>query len=451
MRRQLTRTDLFDAVWARPLTTIAAEFGVSNTVLKAICDRHVIPTPKAGYCSKLAFGKAPPKPALPPVAAELEAVLIAPKPSTARAVHKAPVEKTPAAPRVKAPQAQARAGVELLPVDEPVDSPVVITLRRALARAKPDWNGFLRVSGKGLVPMIVGPASVDRSLAWLADLFAIAESMGHSLDRSGDAVALIVGGERIPFRVEEKPERTPHTPTPKELAEKAKRSQWGYRTNSDPWPKCDHSPSGLLSIVLEANSYSGLRRTFSDGKTQTLETKAEEILAAFAKHSALMIENRRKADEARKAAEIAAARREQQKAFEAREERRGTFVAAVDVALAERAKLQSVLNHLELNVKEDVPVPDGMQAWLQRRLAELDALTSHQFLNISARYAKIDFDEARASAAPPEPSWHYPRAIELQFWSIDEASEQARSQTALEWAHDAGLLPERSEDAEPAK
>ena len=121
------------------------------------------------------------------------------------------------------------------------------------------------------------------------------------------------------------------------------------------------------------------------------------------------------------------------------------------MALAERAKLQSVLNHLELNVKEDVPVPDGMQAWLQRRLAELDALTSHQFLNISARYAKIDFDEARASAAPPEPSWHYPRAIELQFWSIDEASEQARSQTALEWAHDAGLLPERSEDAEPAK
>jgi hypothetical protein len=64
--------------------------------------------------------------------------------------------------------------------------------------------------------------------------------------------------------------------------------------------------------------------------------------------------------------------------------------------------------------------------------------------------AAVDFDEARAArAAAEEPAWYYPRAVELQFWSIDEASGTATSQTALDWAEAEGFLQAGSGGATP--
>lgn len=86
-----------------------------------------------------------------------------------------------------------------------------------------------------------------------------------------------------------------------------------------------------------------------------------------------------------------------------------------------------------------------MATWIRRRLAEIDALLSPTFLDISARFAKIEFDEARALARPAEPSWYYPRAVELQLWRLDEAAGNAHSLDPYEWARDQGLAPDVEE------
>jgi AcrR family transcriptional regulator len=62
----LSRKQLYQRVWAKPLTSVAAELGVSGTALAKICNRLLVPYPPRGYWLKLRAGKTPPKPALPP-------------------------------------------------------------------------------------------------------------------------------------------------------------------------------------------------------------------------------------------------------------------------------------------------------------------------------------------------------------------------------------------------
>lgn len=43
--KTVSRTALFEDAWTRPLSRIAAEFGVSDTALRKMCDRHGIRAP----------------------------------------------------------------------------------------------------------------------------------------------------------------------------------------------------------------------------------------------------------------------------------------------------------------------------------------------------------------------------------------------------------------------
>jgi hypothetical protein len=75
--RTLTRQELFEAAWDRPLTKIAAELGVTSTALRKTCDRHLIPVPRWGYWAAVASGKVFRRPKLKPVKdARLEEILI---------------------------------------------------------------------------------------------------------------------------------------------------------------------------------------------------------------------------------------------------------------------------------------------------------------------------------------------------------------------------------------
>ncbi|MDO8912188.1 MAG: hypothetical protein Q7V13_10075 [Phenylobacterium sp.] len=53
----LTRQELYDLVWADPIRTLAATYGISDVWLKKVCAGAQIPTPDRGYWAKLAAGK----------------------------------------------------------------------------------------------------------------------------------------------------------------------------------------------------------------------------------------------------------------------------------------------------------------------------------------------------------------------------------------------------------
>jgi AcrR family transcriptional regulator len=61
----LTREQLYQRVWSRPLRLVAGEFGVSGNALAKICSRVLVPDPSRGYWAKVGSGRAPVRPPLP--------------------------------------------------------------------------------------------------------------------------------------------------------------------------------------------------------------------------------------------------------------------------------------------------------------------------------------------------------------------------------------------------
>lgn len=65
---ELTREELFERVWSKPVATVAKECGISGPGLKKACKRLMVPVPPRGYWAKLGAGKSVKRPRLPRVA-----------------------------------------------------------------------------------------------------------------------------------------------------------------------------------------------------------------------------------------------------------------------------------------------------------------------------------------------------------------------------------------------
>ena len=64
----VTREVLYDKVWAKPMTKLAKEYGVSDVALRKACRKADIPLPVQGHWNKLEHGKkTAPRPPLPPL------------------------------------------------------------------------------------------------------------------------------------------------------------------------------------------------------------------------------------------------------------------------------------------------------------------------------------------------------------------------------------------------
>ena len=61
-----SRGALFEEVWAEPMLTVAARYGVSSNFLARVCERLNVPHPGRGYWQQLEVGKAEPNQLLQP-------------------------------------------------------------------------------------------------------------------------------------------------------------------------------------------------------------------------------------------------------------------------------------------------------------------------------------------------------------------------------------------------
>lgn len=442
--KTVSREGLYEQVWSKPMTKVAADYGVTGTALKKTCNRHHIPTPERGYWAKLEYGKPVNKEALPPLA---EPSLAMVRISGSSEQHLSPSVREAKEKARDRLHKHAAAKPLLVPASEPtlsiVEPPCLVATRRTILKARPDDQGFAAARSKGVVPLKIAPASIERGIQILSQLFALAETQGHLPKATEDGLVLIVENESIAFGLEEQPEKILHQPTPAELKRRDERARWGYTT--DPWPKYDQVPSGRLAIVIHANPYSGIRRTYSDGRTQALERMLPDILAGFVGHAAYISERRREADEQEQRRREAEARRQREEAFNSREKRRMEFVDAVHEQLILRDKLTAVLSHLKKATSEDAAKVSTMTMWIRQRLKQIDALISPHFLDISARSSKVDFAEPGPEQEAERGIFYYSPPITLQLWSIDNAKGLATSCSPLEWTDALDLLIEGAE------
>lgn len=66
MEHHFTRQELYNRVWSKPMSHLAAELGISTGILSALLRRADIPTPPSGHWMRKEFGKSVEQPSLPP-------------------------------------------------------------------------------------------------------------------------------------------------------------------------------------------------------------------------------------------------------------------------------------------------------------------------------------------------------------------------------------------------
>jgi hypothetical protein len=262
----ITRRELFDRVWSKPMTTNAAELGTTTSALSSLARRLGLPLPRAGHWMKKDVGKAPPTPEyLVDPAVEDELHRVAP-PQMRRAVPpKRSMDQAVAKP------AQAPDPKKIEAASEPDETPpppadgimpdehrkVAITRSALRKTCSTDRTA---VGGQGKFRLLVAPASADRACGILDRLVAAVEAKNWPLEDTDRGYAIAADGEAIGFMIEEKLDKVPHVVTPAELREKAEYERKcaladrgiGHR----PWrapeiPDHDHVPNGELVLKFD--------------------------------------------------------------------------------------------------------------------------------------------------------------------------------------------------------
>lgn len=213
--RILTRRELYDLVWSKPVQTAAAELGISDRGLAKICSRHRVPSPSRGYWARVAAGqrcKLPPlreidDPALDRI--EITATTSHLRDETREMLRKAKADRSErreecvAGPLVPSP-----------PIEKP--HPIVAATAKLLRKAKADDYGRVSATGTGLCGVVVHKDRVERTIAFLHALATALEADGLQLQPDETRMKIVVGKDMVAFTLTEKTRREKHIPTEKE-------------------------------------------------------------------------------------------------------------------------------------------------------------------------------------------------------------------------------------------
>ena len=191
----ITREELYELVWSKPMTKVAEQFDVSSSYMARVCTVLRVPRPERGYWAKLAVGKAPAPQPLPETEPGDQVIW-----SKGGDLQAHPTRK-PAVPL----KPQARRFPRL-----------VIGTHGLIRGAKAHFESgrqveegqYLKPYKKLLVDITASKAGLDKALAFASDLFNAFESAGHR-------VVLAPPGEqwrRSEVEEHEQPKKRQHDP-----------------------------------------------------------------------------------------------------------------------------------------------------------------------------------------------------------------------------------------------
>lgn len=163
----VTREELYNLVWSKPMTQVAEQFEVSGSYMARVCSVLRVPRPESGYWAKLAVGKAPQKPPLSEAQPGDQVVW-----SKDGELRSPPPRPKPVVPR--------KAGIPRL-------AKPVIGTHSLIRGAKTHFENSRRIDEgqhlkpykKLLVDVTASSSGLHMALAFANDLFNTLESAGH--------------------------------------------------------------------------------------------------------------------------------------------------------------------------------------------------------------------------------------------------------------------------------
>jgi hypothetical protein len=252
---RLTRDELYDLVWSKPLTALASELRVPNVVIAKTCDKLRVPRPMQGHWQGVALGKAESRPTLPAASVDMPAEAVFGRAETRNA-----------------PRVVIGSALSAMP------HPVVRKLRAKLAADRLERNGMKTLRGERHAVLRVSANTEKRALRILDGLFCALEDRGHTVRlREGLLSAMevfISGGGAVEVWLMEHLDQTEHRPTKAEL-ENEKRGGYSWA------PTHDVAASGRLILEIDTPWGYELRKRWADGKTQRLENVVGEVVTGL--------------------------------------------------------------------------------------------------------------------------------------------------------------------------
>lgn len=168
----LTRKELYDLVWSKPLRDLAEEFGMPDVALGKWCRKMDIPRPGRGYWQKLEAGKKPRRKRLP-------------RPEEKDALHirlpdqnQAPPEPPPGKTPVEVFESDP---VNMIRVPDELTHPhlLVIQAKKALNNGRVERQyGWTYPTSRPRLDVLTSPESRSRALRILDMLIKALESRG---------------------------------------------------------------------------------------------------------------------------------------------------------------------------------------------------------------------------------------------------------------------------------
>lgn len=397
-KRIFTRRELYDLVWSKPILKLAEEFGLSDRGLAKKCDRHRVPCPPRGYWAKLAAGKKVKQTIFVQVDDPvLDRIVIA------SSLNYLPEETLEILKKAKAERAERsktkRVRVVPLATFGYIEKPhkAVVATARKLRKGKSTENGGVSAVGQNLCGIVVHRDRIERVISILDRLALKCEELEFSFTADGEHMAVSLGGDKISITLLERTKRVIHVPTKPELAayeKKQRRSLGGGLSNLDfgwskPWSEFDTVFTGHLAFVIGGWAY-GLRKTWADGKTQSVESLFEGIIIGVQATLAYEKFQREEREEfQRKSAELQRRRLLATKREE-REEGRVEFLNELTTKKVEADQLRSWLAGCLIGPAGKIdPNLSRMTQWAEKRLYEIDQFLAPASISLWLKQSEL--------------------------------------------------------------
>lgn len=378
-RTTITRAELHAMVWEKPLRTAAKELGVSDVGLSKICKRHGVPTPPQGHWTLVQLGK--PVSTIPlPKAEEGQSEKIEIIPWVSRlpagAVDGIAKLETELEARLDGESA-ARSKDPFPPVEQPHRA--LRSTASKLRRAKAERDGSVHATDDGMCGIETRPEDVERLIAFLDALAAQLDSRGIKFTPLGRSMKIERGPDDATFSIKPRKVREAFEPTEAERAVEQKRlaraelerKRQGYvswSNNQPTYPEFHQVPTGQYTLSIDGWS-SGLRKNWSDGKTQTLESLFDDIVVGL---DAYLIAQKARREE-HEAWKRAYQESERQRALaqrrREREQERLKFIQRLFDYQTEASQLRAWLAQAETQNAAGQPQYERFVSWARQRLA----------------------------------------------------------------------------------
>lgn len=252
---KISRQELYDLVWSKPMTTLAKEYNISDNGLRKICKKLGIPLPELGYWQKIQYGK---KVKIIPLSKDFkgeDTVVLEERNEVINTENNIFSQYHKLLKNITTDTSLS------FNVPDRLSNPdkLIIEAKNDFDTRKHEeyaiYRGIMSTSS-GIISISVAPKNISRALRIMDKIIKLLKLRGHNVIVKENTTYAVVKGEEIKIRFREKL---------KKIITKHEKYSWN---------NTEYSTSDILSFKIDEYP----EKEFNDSSNQLLEEQLPKIL-----------------------------------------------------------------------------------------------------------------------------------------------------------------------------